>query len=86
MLGSIKSDGLESLGGNFCGTFYKPAGGGSVVQVGSPIINFNSNFSGSPSFSFSVTATEVQMICTGEGGKTILWTVQFSYIDRDTSL
>lgn len=84
---AITTNTIESIGGDFAGTFYRQSGG-SVQLVGSSTVNINSNFAGAATFSLNANAVsnEVELICTGEAGKDIVWTAQFNYIDRDTTL
>jgi|SRR3954471_21425964 len=84
---AIRSDGTEGLGGDFVGNFRRGSGG-SVTLIGVPIININSNFSGAATFTLNANAgtNNIELVCTGEVAKTIVWTAQYQYIVRDTTL
>lgn len=84
---SIRDNGAESLGGSFSGTFFRSAGG-LVAVVGATSIDLNSNFSGTADFYLNANtgSNDIEMVCVGEAGSDIIWTVQYSYIDRDTTL
>ncbi len=80
---ALRSTATEALGGEFVGTFFRPTGG-SVQVIGSPTVNLNENFTGSPTFELVAdTMNEtISLQCIGETAKTIDWKVNYNVVSQ----
>lgn len=82
---ALSADATKSLGCDFFGVFRRGTGG-NVVEIGSQVIDTNSNFSTANFTLVPDTGTqEVKLTCTGEGGTTINWRVAFNTLDYPVS-
>ena len=77
---ALSADATDSLGCDFFGVFRRGTGG-NVVEIGSQVIDTNSNFA---TASFSLVADvgnqEVTLTCTGEAATTINWRVAYNIL------
>lgn len=78
---ALRSTATEAAGGNFLGTFHRPTGG-SIQIVGTSVINWNDNSTGSPIVSLVAdTVNEaISVRANGEAGKTIDWHIIYNIV------